>query len=87
MDKREVMQVNGRFPGMKLLEIAETKDDSVAILNMIAGDWKGDHVYLVGDYARPKYAAHLYHHALQDWEDRFHIKKGWLSASLYQRPV
>ena len=51
MDKKEVLCVNGRFPGMKLLEIAINKENSLAILNQAAIHWKGDHIYLIGDYA------------------------------------
>ena len=35
---------------MKLLEIALNKEVALAILNRAAIQWKGDHIYLVGDY-------------------------------------
>ena len=36
MDKKEVMCIDGRFPGMKLLEIACSDTDSAAIVNQTA---------------------------------------------------
>ena len=73
MDKREVLQVKGRFPGKKLLEIAETAIASQAILNQLAWRWKADHVYLIGDYADLEYASHQYYQTLRDWTDKFHL--------------
>jgi len=73
LDKREILTVNGTLPGQKLMEIAQIDIESRAVLNQIAEKWKGDHVYLVGDYAEPKHALHQYHQALQDWTDRLHL--------------
>ena len=42
MDKKEVLCVKGKFIGGKLLEIAKTATECFAILNQIAGSWKGD---------------------------------------------
>lgn len=38
MDKKEVLTLEGRFPGMKLLEIADDTKTSIAITNIIAGN-------------------------------------------------
>ena len=73
LDRREILTANGTLPGQKLMEIAQIDIESRAVLNQIAEKWKGDHVYLVGDYAEPKHALHQYHQALQDWTDRLHL--------------
>ena len=73
MDKKEVLCIEGQFIGGKLLEIAETASDSLAILNQIAGPWKGDTVFLVGDYADLKEANVPYFRALRKWTDKLHL--------------
>ncbi len=73
MDKKEVLCINGRFPGMKLLEIAINKEDSLAILNQAAIHWKGDHIYLIGDYADLSDSKQPYFNALRMWTDKFHV--------------
>ncbi len=78
MDKKEVLCVEGKFIGGKLLEIAETAEDSLAILNQIAGPWKGDTVFLVGDYADLSDTKVPYFRALREWTDKLH-----LTESLY----
>ena len=73
MDKKEVLCVNGEHIGGKLLEIAETESDSLAILNQIAGPWKGDTVFLVGDYANLSNSNVPYFRALRTWTDKLHL--------------
>ena len=73
MDKKEVLCMNGHFIGGKLLEIAETASDSLAILNQIAGPWKGDTVFLVGDYADLSSSSVPYFRALRTWTDKLHL--------------
>ena len=52
VDKEEIL-VPWRFDnGAKLMEWAYEKNPMVlAMLNLLATTWKGDHVYVVGDYA------------------------------------
>ena len=73
MDKKEVLCINEKFIGGKLLEIAETTTDSLAILNQIAGPWKGDTIYLVGDYADLSDTNVTYFRALRKWTDKLHL--------------
>ncbi len=73
MDKQEVLTVNGRFPGMKLLEIATNESNSLAILNLAATQWKGNHIYLVGDYADLLSKDEPFFNALRMWTDKLHI--------------
>ena len=68
MDKKEVLCVNGRFPGMKLLEIAINEENSLAILNQAAIHWKGDYADLSDD-KQP------YFNALRMWTDKLHVVK------------
>ncbi len=78
MDKKEVLCIEGKFIGGKLLEISETASDSLAILNQIAGAWKGDTVFLVGDYADLSDTDEPFFRALRTWTDKLH-----LTESLY----
>ena len=73
MDKKEVLCIEGKFIGGKLLEIAETASDSLAILNQIAGPWKGDTVFVVGDYADLSDTKVTYFRALRTWTDKLHL--------------
>lgn len=73
MDKKEVLCVNGRFPGMKLLEIALNKEVALAILNRAAIQWKGDHIYLVGDYADLLNEDEAFFNALRMWTEKLNI--------------
>ena len=73
MDKKEALCLDGRYPGMKLMEISLQKDASRALLNQFAGSWKGDHVYLVGDYADLSVKNVPYFQALRTWTDKFHL--------------
>lgn len=75
MDKKEVLTLEGRFPGMKLLEIADDTKTSIAITNIIAEKWNGDHICLVGDYADLSNADVPYFNTLRTWIDRFHLTK------------
>ncbi len=73
MDKKEVLTIEGKFIGGKLIEIAQTEAYSRAILNQIAGAWKGDTVFLVGDYADLSETNVTYFRALRKWTDKLHI--------------
>lgn len=73
MDKREVLCLDGRFPGMKLLEIACSKTDSNAVINQIAESWHGDTVYLIGDYADLSDPNVTYFDELRRWTDKLHL--------------
>ena len=73
MDKKEVLCVEGKFIGGKLLEIAETATECFAILNQIAGPWKGDTVFVVGDYADLSDTKVPYFRALRTWTDKLHL--------------
>ena len=75
MDKKEVLCINGRFPGMKLLEIAYSDTDSIAIVNQIAEKWRGDTVFLVGDYADLSDPEVTYFDELRKWTDKLHVVK------------
>lgn len=79
MDKKEVLCIEGKFIGGKLLEISETASNSLAILNQIAEPWKGDTVFLVGDYANLKETDVPYFRVLRTWTDKLH-----LTEALYQ---
>ncbi|MGB4090940.1 MAG: hypothetical protein WBK46_03220 [Ruminococcus flavefaciens] len=72
MDKKEYLLVNRRAPGRKLLEIAMDRNAAQAILNRIAEEWKGDHVFLVGDYADLDDKKVIYFDTLREWCDRLH---------------
>lgn len=73
LDKMEVLCVDGTYNLGKLLEIAEKKDVSLAILNQMAGPWRGDHVYLVGDYASIEEVRSPYYETIRAWTDRLHL--------------
>lgn len=73
MDKKEVLCVEGKFIGGKLLEIAETATECFVILNQIAGPWKGDTVFVVGDYADLSDTKVPYFRALRTWTDKLHL--------------
>ena len=73
LDKKEVLLVEGKHPGRKLLEIAETKTESLGILNQIAEQWKGDHVYLIGDYACFENGKNIYDDVIREWSDKLHL--------------
>lgn len=75
MDKKEVLTIDGKLIIGKLLEISQTETESRAILNQIAGEWKGDTVFLVGDYADLSEENVTYFRALRKWTDKLHIVK------------
>ncbi len=75
MDKREVLTIDGKLLGGKLLEISQTETEYRAILNQIAGTWKSDAVFLVGDYADLSEENVTYFRALRIWTDKLHIVK------------
>ena len=82
IDKRESITINGRYPGMKLLEIAEGTIESRAIINMIAGPWKGDRVYLAGDYADLQQKHAGYYKVLSKLTDELHLTE--TSGGIYK---
>ena len=73
MDKKEVLCIEGKFIDGKLLEIAETASNSLAILNQLASPWKGDTVFVVGDYADLSDTEVTYFRALRTWTDKLHL--------------
>lgn len=73
MNKKEVLCIDGKFIGGKLLEISETQAECRAIINQIAGPWKGDTVFLVGDYADLSETDVPYFRALRTWTDKLHL--------------
>ena len=73
MDKKEVLTIDGCFPGMKLLEIADNINTSLAVTNILAEKWNGDHIYLVGDYADLTTTDVPYFNTLRTWIDKFHL--------------
>lgn len=75
MDKHEVLCIDGKDISGKLLEIAESKPCSLAVLNQIAGVWKGDHVFLIGDYADLSEKGVPYFCTLREWTDKLHISE------------
>lgn len=49
IDKKEYMRSNG---GVKLMEWSYNRNDLILnLMNKLANEWKGDRVYIVGDYA------------------------------------
>ena len=75
IDKKESITINGRYPGMKLLEIAEGTIESRAVMNIIAERWKGDRVYLAGDYADLRQKQAGYYKTLFKLTDELHLKE------------
>lgn len=75
MNKRELLCVNGKHPGLKLLEIAANKNDSLALINQMAESWKGDSVFLIGDYADLSSDDVTYFKTLQIWTDKLHLNE------------
>ena len=52
LDKKEAMDPFDFDNGMKLMEWSYTENRMcIAMMNLMAGPWKGDRVYVIGDYA------------------------------------
>lgn len=73
LDKMEVLCVDGTSHLGKLMDIAEGRRASFAILNQMAGPWRGDCVYLVGDYAYLRADKTPYDEVLKGWINKFHL--------------
>lgn len=73
IDKRERLCINGKKIGGKLMEIALERESVNAILNQMAGAWKGDLVLLVGDYAYQGTSNDNYYKLYRQLESKFHL--------------
>lgn len=65
-DKKEYIHAHKMGDGLKLSEISQHDSPvAMAMLNKLAGDWKSDRVYLIGDYADLSNPEEKCHNALK----------------------
>lgn len=56
VDKRQQLLPSDYDNGLKLMEWSYDKNHMVlALMNLLCGEWKGDRVYVIGDYANLEY--------------------------------
>lgn len=77
VDKKEMLCIDGKKIGGKLVEIAFNKKECSAILNQIAGAWNGDRIFLVGDYADQRKSNEKYYQIYRKLESEFHLERSF----------
>lgn len=85
IDKREVLAADEKLIAGKLLEIAESKEKSCALMNMLAEPWKGNRVYLAGDYTDLKKENTSYHRVLSELTDSLQLKSSFGGVYKYAK--
>ena len=76
-DKKQYLEPHDYGNGMKLLEWSYIGNYVTnALMNLLAGEWKGDHVYVVGDYADLSNENEVWFGTLKKLTSRFRIHDG-----------
>lgn len=77
VDKKQFLHPHRYDNGMKLMEWSYKGNRLVnTLLNLMMGDWKGDRVYVVGDYADMSNADEVWYQTYKELADEFGIKDG-----------
>ena len=74
VDKKEILDLANELVGRRLLEIARNRRICAMLMDCMANEWKGDQVYVVGDYADWSLRNKSYFPALRRVLDCYHIE-------------
>lgn len=88
VDKRMVIDPDDFGNGRKITEWAFNLNDMVlAMMNLIAGEWKGDRVYVVGDYAARRESCELWYDTMGAVLDELNCKSLYDCSDEFTRVV